>query len=191
MPISSRTPPSPPLSGSDAGQGPPQKSEPAKHEDIGRYITLNWLGTALLPSERPRVLLIDEIDKSDIDLPNDLLHAFEEGSYEIPELVRIQKEQPEVEVATRDPGKPRVTIKEGRVDCHAFPFVLLTSNGERDLPPAFFRRCLRIEIKEADEARLKEIVGRPLREGAGQRRVDQQTDCEIPGSPAAGRLAGQ
>lgn len=50
---------------------------------IGKYITLGPLGTALLPSERPRVLLIDEIDKSDVDLPNDLLHVFENGEYTI------------------------------------------------------------------------------------------------------------
>src|SRR5262249_15133431 len=56
--------------------------------DIGQFIRLGPLGTALLPAERPRALLIDEIDKSDIDLPNDLLHVFEEGRFEIPELVR-------------------------------------------------------------------------------------------------------
>ena len=48
-------------------------------DDIGDYIRLGPLGTALLPYERPRVLLIDEIDKSDIDLPNDLLTIFELG----------------------------------------------------------------------------------------------------------------
>ena len=47
------------------------------------------LGTALLPSRRPRVLLIDEIDKSDIDLPNDLLNIFEEGEYYFPEFARL------------------------------------------------------------------------------------------------------
>src|SRR4051812_24649948 len=47
--------------------------------DIGTYIRLGPLGTALLPAGRPRVLLIDEIDKADVDLPNDLLNAFEEG----------------------------------------------------------------------------------------------------------------
>jgi MoxR-like ATPase len=46
--------------------------------DIGKYIQLGPLGTALLPSPHPRVLLIDEIDKSDIDLPKDLLNIFEE-----------------------------------------------------------------------------------------------------------------
>lgn len=58
-------------------------------QDIGRYLRLGPLGTALLPSRRPRVLLIDEIDKSDIDLPNDLLNIFEEGAFEIPELTRL------------------------------------------------------------------------------------------------------
>jgi MoxR-like ATPase len=46
---------------------------------IGEFITLGPLGTALLPTERPRVLLIDEIDKASFDLPNDLLHVLEEG----------------------------------------------------------------------------------------------------------------
>ncbi|MGB3298678.1 MAG: AAA family ATPase, partial [Phormidesmis sp.] len=62
---------------------------------IGKYIRLGPLGTALLPvpesrQKRPRVLLIDEIDKSDIDLPNDLLHTFEEGRFRIDELERIK-----------------------------------------------------------------------------------------------------
>ena len=48
------------------------------------------LGTALLPYGRPRVLLIDEIDKSDIDLPNDLLTIFEKGEYDLVELAYTQ-----------------------------------------------------------------------------------------------------
>ncbi|MFM6814789.1 MAG: AAA family ATPase, partial [Dolichospermum sp.] len=70
--------------------------------EIGKYINLGSLGTALLPSEKPRVLLIDEIDKSDIDLPNDLLHIFEEGEFEIPELRRIADKIAQVEVQTAD-----------------------------------------------------------------------------------------
>src|ERR1700690_3486872 len=58
------------------------------YEDIGRFIRLGPLGTALLPYSQPRVLLIDEIDKSDIDLANDLLTVFEKGEYEVIELVR-------------------------------------------------------------------------------------------------------
>ncbi|MFM6859063.1 MAG: MoxR family ATPase, partial [Dolichospermum sp.] len=70
--------------------------------EIGKYINLGSLGTALLPSEKPRVLLIDEIDKSDIDLPNDLLHIFEEGEFEIPVLRRIDDKIAQVEVQTAD-----------------------------------------------------------------------------------------
>ena len=63
--------------------------EKKKLLDIGNYITLGPLGTAFLPSLYPRVLVIDEIDKSDINLPNDLLHLFEEGKFSIPELGRL------------------------------------------------------------------------------------------------------
>ena len=128
-----------------------------KSKDIGRYIQLGPLGTALLPSRRPRVLLIDEIDKSDINLPNDLLNLFEEGEFEIPELARIAKEVNQVEVRTYD-GMD-VPIKAGRVRCHNFPFILLTNNGERDFPPAFLRRCLRLNMPYEPDARaLKDIV---------------------------------
>ncbi|MGL4500534.1 MAG: AAA family ATPase, partial [Planktothrix sp.] len=109
-----------------------------KSKDIGRYIQLGPLGTALLPSHRPRVLLIDEIDKSDINLPNDLLNLFEEGEFEIPELARISQEMNQVEVRTYDGID--VPIKDGKVRCLNFPFIILTNNGERDFPPAFLRR---------------------------------------------------
>jgi hypothetical protein len=56
------------------------------------FITLGPLGTAFLPFERPRVLLIDEIDKSDIQLPNELLNLFEEGWFEIPPLKRSARQ---------------------------------------------------------------------------------------------------
>ena len=132
----------------------------AQGGDIGRYLKLGPLGTALLPSPRPRVLLVDEIDKSDIDLPNDLLHVFEEGSYEIPELVRISDQMPEVDVLPEGGDGPddKVTIRGGRVRCDAFPFVVLTSNGERELPPAFLRRCLRLDIAAPGVDRLRQIV---------------------------------
>jgi MoxR-like ATPase len=128
-----------------------------RSKDIGRYIQLDPLGTALLPSRRPRVLLIDEIDKSDINLPNDLLNLFEEGEFEIPELARIAKEVNQVEVRTYD-GMD-VPIKEGKVRCLNFPFIVLTNNGERDFPPAFLRRCLRLNMPYSPDATaLMEIV---------------------------------
>jgi MoxR-like ATPase len=120
-------------------------------------MTPSPLGTALLPAERPRVLLIDEIDKSDVDLPNDLLTIFEEGEFLIPELSRISERQEEVEVSV-DRSHTTVTIKRGEVRAKAFPIVVMTSNGERDFPPAFLRRCVRLEITEPDPAQLEAIV---------------------------------
>jgi MoxR-like ATPase len=131
--------------------------EQRARSDVGRYLTLGPLGTALLPRRRPRVLLIDEIDKSDIDLPNDLLHIFEEGEFTIPELQRIATEQPRVEVTTAD-GAHRVQVGNGVVRCHAFPVVVLTSNQERDFPAAFLRRCLQLTIARPDRERLRRIV---------------------------------
>jgi MoxR-like ATPase len=138
-----------------------QRSSPkSSPPDIGQYLRLGPLGTALLPSKKPRVLLIDEIDKSDIDLPNDLLHIFEEGEFVIPELARITKQFEEVYVMPYDGEKDtdRVPIRGGKVHCDAFPFIIMTSNGEREFPPAFLRRCLRLDVKVPDEKRLTEIV---------------------------------
>lgn len=124
--------------------------------DIGKYLRLGPLGTALLPVPRPRVLLIDEIDKSDIDLPNDLLNVFEEGEFEIPELARIAAQQPKVSVLTHD--SYTAEIENGRVQCAEFPLVVMTSNGEREFPPAFLRRCLRLDIRLPDEHELAAII---------------------------------
>jgi MoxR-like ATPase len=137
----------------DAGTSDRCDGEPP---DIGQFITLGPLGTALLPTERPRVLLIDEIDKSDIDLPNDLLNVFEEGGFDIPELKRMADRQPEVSVFTCDDRK--ATVRDGRVLCRAFPFVVLTSNRERELPAPFLRRCLRLDIPRPDDKKLEKIV---------------------------------
>lgn len=125
--------------------------------DIGRYIRLGPLGTALLPSDRPRVLLIDELDKSDIDLPNDLLNIFEEGAFAIPELKRQPDEHATVEVMTWDGGE-RVPIVRGEVQCPEFPIVIITSNGEREFPPAFLRRCIRLPIEPPNAKLLEDIV---------------------------------
>lgn len=126
--------------------------------NLGDYIQLGPVGTAFLPSHLPRVLLIDEIDKSDLNLPNDLLNLFEEGRYEIPELVRQKRDLP-VSVRTEDEGLP-AQIEQGKVICYEFPLVILTSNGERDFPPAFLRRCLRITMPDpTDSTVLTNIVG--------------------------------
>lgn len=149
----------------DATLQSPKGQGRSDEADIGNYIQLGPLGTALLPSEKPRVLLIDEIDKSDIDLPNDLLNVFEEGEFEIPELVRLKATLKQVEVRTaytdvKEETKKDLTatIPEGRVQCCTFPLVILTSNGEREFPPPFLRRCLRLDFQEPDQEALEKIV---------------------------------
>ncbi|MFE2228361.1 AAA family ATPase [Streptomyces kronopolitis] len=134
---------------------------------IGRYIRLGPLGTALLPSARPRVLLVDELDKSDIDLPNDLLNVLEEGEFRIPELERLAGSAPEVEVLSDDGAQ--VTVRDGRVRCHAFPFIVLTSNGERDFPAPLLRRCIHLHIPVPDKERLAAMVRAHFGEGAAER----------------------
>jgi MoxR-like ATPase len=160
------------------------------------FITLGPLGTAFLPFERPRVLLIDEIDKSDIQLPNELLNLFEEGWFEIPPLKRSAR-QHQVEstedseanseaiseaaknhpfVATDDPGC-FTQIRRGRVQCHAFPIVVMTSNRERDFPAAFHRRCIRVEMPTPnDPATLLDVVSSHFKEEWGE---DGWNEAEI------------
>lgn len=123
-------------------------SEKGGKRSIGDYITLGPVGTAFLPSRWPRVLLIDEIDKADLQLPSELLHLFEEGEYMIDELLRDSTRQ-EVVVRTWDRDL-RATLDSGIVQCYSFPIVVMTSNRERDFSPAFNRRCLRVEMPPLD-----------------------------------------
>lgn len=101
------------------GAGPATAASSATHptpgsvEGIGNYIRLGPLGTALLPSNTPRVLLIDELDKNDIDLPNDLLNVLEEDEFAIPEPGGIPDRKSQAEVLTGDRAK--VTVVEGQV----------------------------------------------------------------------------
>ncbi|EFL17575.1 MoxR family ATPase [Streptomyces sp. C] len=143
---------------------------PGSPPGIGRYIRLGPLGTALLPTERPRVLLVDELDKSDIDLPNDLLNVLEEGEFTLPELERVADSEPEVQVLTDDGAK--VTVRDGRVRCRAFPFIILTSNGERDFPAALLRRCIQLKLGQPGEKRLATMVRAHLGEEAAQLGAD-------------------
>lgn len=139
---------------------------------VADYIRLGPVGTAFLPWARPRVLLIDEIDKSDIQLPNDLLSLLEEGSYDIEPLVREadrarraakqdHKQPPDAidaTVRTADQGG-EATVRDGLVQCGQFPIVVMTSNRERDFPPAFHRRCIRVEMpRPSDPDTLQALV---------------------------------
>ena len=125
--------------------------------DIGQYVRLGPLGTALLPTDLPRVLLIDEIDKGDMDLPNDLLTVLEEGEFTIPELQRIAAQHQVVKVGV-DRSSGTAEVRDGVVRCRNFPLVVMTSNGERDFPPAFLRRCLQLDIPEPGPEQLEAIV---------------------------------
>jgi MoxR-like ATPase len=158
---------------------------------FGQYLRLGPLGTALLPFEAhvrpdqrqqpclggpsmpclPRVLLIDEIDKGDIDLPNDLLHVFERGWYEIPELSRLPNRERYryARIRTHDEGERYAWIERGRVQCDVFPLVIMTSNGEREFPPAFVRRCLRLEMQQPTREQLSDIVRARLNDDAADR----------------------
>jgi MoxR-like ATPase len=130
---------------------------PVSESDIGDFVRLGPIGTALLPREQPRVLLIDELDKSDVDLPDNLLNVFEEGRFDIPELLRMRHRHPEVTVHIDDPNEVAV-VSGGLVQCRAFPIVVITSNGEREFSAAFLRRCIQLEIPPPDAADLLTMI---------------------------------
>lgn len=110
------------------------------------------------------MLLVDELDKSDIDLPSDLLNVLEEGEFTIPELERIAEREPVTEVLTEDGVK--VPVEGGKVRCTVFPFIVLTSNGERDFPAALLRRCIQLELKPPGDKQLAAMVSAHLGEEA-------------------------
>ena len=137
-------------------------------ENIGKYITLGALGTAFT-SNKIRVVLIDEIDKSDVDLPNNLLHVLEENRFFIPELERssISKHYVKTQdfIDRKKKKRNEVEIIDGKieVDPDKFPLIIMTSNGEREFPPAFMRRCLHLTMHQRrglDE--LKKIISKHL-----------------------------
>jgi MoxR-like ATPase len=176
---------------------------------IDPYLRLGPVGTAFLPSRWPRVLLIDEIDKGDLQLPNELLNLFEEGQYEISELTRAQQledDQPTHTIRTADarqanphePGsreRPLETkLSSGFVACREFPIVVMTSNREREFPPAFHRRCIRLGMPPPDEQALTPIVeahfadepaGRQPQVGALQEAIRQFLSADSDGSGEA------
>ncbi len=79
------------------------------------------------------------------------------GEYGIPELERVADRTPRVLVRPSDDGA-RVTVEDGRVRCREFPLVIMTSNGEREFPPAFLRRCVRLHLDRPNPQRLRAIV---------------------------------
>ncbi len=101
-------------------------------DDISRYIKLGKLGEAF-ESDEQVVLLIDEIDKADLEFPNDLLWELDKMEFYIHETGRT------------------VTAKHR-------PIVIITSNAEKELPDAFLRRCIFHYIDFPDDALMEEIV---------------------------------
>lgn len=189
----------------DANSSRPRDGDSEERKDrfdnIGNYIRLGPLGTALVPAKKPRILIVDEIDKSDIDLPNDLLYVFEEGAFEIPELVRIENLKSEVEVRTAYKDKQEFTfndkykvaagktvIEGGKVFCEEFPLMILTSNGERDFPAPFLRRCVRLTMPEPDENRLGQIVNAHLQQQVEQDSKDSKEDSKKISIPSEGNI---
>lgn len=105
----------------------------AKVQDIGNYIVKGRLWEAF-ESEMQPVLLVDEIDKADIEFPNDLLHELDRMEFYVYE--------------TRQWIKAR----------HR-PIIVITSNNEKELPDAFLRRCFFHYIRFPDAATMQRIVG--------------------------------
>lgn len=105
---------------------------PEQVSNIERYIDLGVLGRAFAAGER-KVVLIDEIDKADVEFPNDLLHEIDRMEFEVTETGR------RVKAATR-------------------PVVIITSNAEKELPDAFLRRCVFHYIEFPDPKLMTEIV---------------------------------
>lgn len=101
-------------------------------KDVRRYIKMGPMGQAFA-SEQRVVLLIDEVDKADIEFPNDLLHELDRMRFRITEL--------DEDVAAK----------------HR-PVVIITSNNEKELPDAFLRRCVFHFIDFPDQELMKRIV---------------------------------
>lgn len=100
--------------------------------DIRHYIKLGKMGEAFI-AEQQVVLLIDEIDKADIEFPNDLLWELDIMSFDIPETGET-------------------------VEARKRPIVIITSNAEKELPDAFLRRCIFHYIAFPDTPMMTEIV---------------------------------
>ena len=101
-------------------------------DDIAKYIKLGKLGEAFSSDEQV-VLLIDEVDKADLEFPNDLLWELDKMEFYIPET------------------KETVKAKQR-------PIVIITSNAEKELPDAFLRRCIFHYIAFPDQELMAEIV---------------------------------
>lgn len=113
----------------------------AERPDLARerYVSPGQLGKAIRSAAQgvPSVVLIDEIDKADIDFPNDLLLVLDEMRYTMPEVSSTAGHDVLPSLQAAD---PRIKTLD---DCREYlPLVIITSNREKELPGPFLRRCL-------------------------------------------------
>ncbi|AWI81144.1 hypothetical protein CEW87_18310 [Parazoarcus communis] len=119
------------------------------------YIDLEPLGHAIREG-KPGVVLIDEVDKADIDFPNDLLDVLDRFEFDIEDLPRSEDQAC---LAERGFGRHISAPPKG-----VRPIVLITSNREKQLPEPFLRRCLYVQLDfPTDKAMLADIVAKNLK----------------------------
>lgn len=141
-------------------------------DSVEKFVTLGPLGTALAARDHPRAVLIDEIDKSDLDLPGDLLHVLELGEFDIPPLVRAASDSAAARTFTvRGADRAAYEVTGGVVRRAHLPIIVMTSNGERSFPPPFLRRCVRFEMPTPSESFLEEVVSAHLGDLGVQQRA--------------------
>jgi len=122
--------------------------------DPRHYIRLRPLGVALMTTAPRPVVLIDEIDKATRDLPNDLLRELDEGHFEISEIDTVA-----YPTNLHDPDHPNLPLRRHmRRPSARKPFIVITSNAERQLPEPFLRRCVFYHIPAPDPDRLLAIA---------------------------------
>jgi MoxR-like ATPase len=118
---------------------------------LSPYISFGELGNAI-KADGQSLLLIDEIDKADIDFPNDLLRELDKMEFEIEEI-----DDRELDKLSKEDGSEEWK-RTYRADPEAPPIIVITSNDEKELSDAFLRRCLFVYIEFPKEERLREIV---------------------------------
>lgn len=140
-----------------------QNVDNQKAQFIHPYLSLGPLGRAIHDGAR-RVVLIDEVDKADIDFPNDLLDVLDTFSFQVEDLPEEEETACE---AARGFGR---TV---RAPAGAEPVVIITSNREKRLPEPFLRRCLYVHLDFPDQVEtLREIVRRNLKVGVDEGLLD-------------------
>ncbi|MEV8313665.1 AAA family ATPase [Streptomyces sp. NPDC059900] len=112
----------------------------ARPAQDGTKVRLGPLGTALLPYGRPRVLLVEGLDRGDFDLPVELRTVLRRGGFDLPELA----EEAAARVLTDDPGAA-APVAYGAVACHELPITVITAGRARVFPAEFMADCLHWE----------------------------------------------